>query len=640
MCTGETGKEITAAAACGDDIVQVYTYQEAATATSSLWTLKPTDSTTALHDQQEPRHRPLGSAHGQRQRDERPCHRGHVADVGKKSLRRAVSCKGWDDAADSSGTGDCPGTAPRNAGTPGLMRYNKDDGDNSGLRCDGRLVEPFPRALAPLPSTSSPMAQYDITTYINMALGITDPGPAFNTGFYNVVIGEGSGAALTTGDGNTTLGYRALHEDRRRAGQNTAIGWRGGRNRGRERRQLQYRCGFLCACFVGPPAAATRLSVIMQVLSTTIGSEQYPHRRRSPRNGGRHQQLPQHRRPHHGRHDAFRRHGHRHQHHGPHPRAQRHPGAGARVRQAIPAASATRRTPRRGFYGCNGTRRGACLAAAAPAKIDDLSDARYDTVSDFSNSDPGAEKSSSRRARRATSSSGRPPGRRRATARPRPTTTRRSATSRLPLLTSQAATTPPPSATRALYSEHQRVIENTAIGTQALQFGSASDNTAVGAFAISLAVPGNYNTAVGSYALEHCNGCAGETAVGYQSMLGLTTGAGNTAYGYQTLQALTINNDNTAYGYQALFHDNDSVTAANASNNTAIGYQSLYANVPGSNTAPPPAPAPLSPPRSATSRLSDTTPSRRIRQARRIPPWGGAPPCGQHRQHEQHGLRL
>jgi len=132
-------------------------------------------------------------------------------------------------------------------------------------------------------------------------------------------------------------------------------------------------------------------------------------------------------------------------------------------------------------------------------------------------------------------------------------------------------------------------IGNTAVGTVSLRDNVAgSNNTAIGYMAF-LGLPNiayeslSNNTATGSGALQN-NGGSSNTAVGYSALQGATydestsTGGGlgsnNTGVGAEALYSYSTGSNNTAAGYQALF-DNQT-----ASNNTAVGYQALYTNDP------------------------------------------------------------
>jgi hypothetical protein len=147
--------------------------------------------------------------------------------------------------------------------------------------------------------------------------------------------------------------------------------------------------------------------------------------------------------------------------------------------------------------------------------------------------------------------------------------------------------------------------DNTAVGTSALAFNTASGNTAVGFQALfsnttgggNMAtglqalfsnVDGIRNTATGVYALNHNVSGSGNTAVGYQalanntadnntatgndSLVFNTTGAQNTANGNAALGNNTTGDANTAVGFSALTSNSDS------KNNTAIGWGALASN--------------------------------------------------------------
>jgi hypothetical protein len=91
---------------------------------------------------------------------------------------------------------------------------------------------------------------------------------------------------------------------------------------------------------------------------------------------------------------------------------------------------------------------------------------------------------------------------------------------------------------------------------------------------------GSENSALGAGALSRNTTGGNNTALGSQSLYSNTTASQNTAVGSQALYTNTTGNSNIAMGYQALY------ASTTASNNTALGYQTLLANTTGaSNTA-------------------------------------------------------
>ncbi len=127
--------------------------------------------------------------------------------------------------------------------------------------------------------------------------------------------------------------------------------------------------------------------------------------------------------------------------------------------------------------------------------------------------------------------------------------------------------------------------------------GTASADTAIGAFALSNNTTGAENTAVGSFALNGTTTASYNSAVGYEALGANTTGAGNTAVGAQALQGNQTASDNTAVGIYALNlnttgHENtatggDSLASnQTGTRNSALGWAALYGNASGSfNTA-------------------------------------------------------
>jgi hypothetical protein len=105
--------------------------------------------------------------------------------------------------------------------------------------------------------------------------------------------------------------------------------------------------------------------------------------------------------------------------------------------------------------------------------------------------------------------------------------------------------------------------QNTACGTDTLNFPPAS----------------GLNSAFGYGALASTTGSE-NTATGMEALYSNTDGADNTASGYQALYSNVMGIENTAVGVWALY------SSQNQEQNTAVGFQALYANASGSsNTA-------------------------------------------------------
>ncbi len=135
---------------------------------------------------------------------------------------------------------------------------------------------------------------------------------------------------------------------------------------------------------------------------------------------------------------------------------------------------------------------------------------------------------------------------------------------------------------------------NTAVGAGALDLNTADNNTAVGATALFLNTTGSDNTAMGAAALLN-NTADANTAIGAFALHDNTTGGTletsvegfdlgpNTAVGSHALESNTDSSSNTAVGYQALgsmvsgFSGDPHLGAS-----TAVGFQAL-ANVNGPN---------------------------------------------------------
>ncbi|MDO8604008.1 MAG: hypothetical protein Q7K40_01180, partial [bacterium] len=137
--------------------------------------------------------------------------------------------------------------------------------------------------------------------------------------------------------------------------------------------------------------------------------------------------------------------------------------------------------------------------------------------------------------------------------------------------------------------------QNTAIGYQALNIATSSDNntaigyqalvanmtgfgnTAVGRSALAANVTGNNNTAIGRSSLVANTTGGNNTAVGPFSLNANTTGGFNLANGYSSLESNITGSYNVAEGYQALYNND-------ADFNTASGYRALYNNTTGTSS--------------------------------------------------------
>jgi hypothetical protein len=137
---------------------------------------------------------------------------------------------------------------------------------------------------------------------------------------------------------------------------------------------------------------------------------------------------------------------------------------------------------------------------------------------------------------------------------------------------------------------------NTALGSKALYFNNAYDNTAVGyltlqnnttgSYNVGLGsetmfdnTSGGYNTAVGSMALRSNISGNNNTASGYNSLGSNTSGGGNTASGYNSLPSNTTGTYNSGFGVQALEQ------TSTGNRNTAIGVAAIDQNTTGSDNA-------------------------------------------------------
>jgi hypothetical protein len=134
-------------------------------------------------------------------------------------------------------------------------------------------------------------------------------------------------------------------------------------------------------------------------------------------------------------------------------------------------------------------------------------------------------------------------------------------------------------------SKNTIAVNNTAFGAYAMVAQSAgepsgSNNTAVGALALSNITSGSNNTAIGDLALGLNTSGLDNTAVGSGALVDNTTGLSNTAVGNDALSSNVGGNNNVALGQNAM------VKNTSGSYSTASGYQALYSNTTGEyNTA-------------------------------------------------------
>jgi len=96
-------------------------------------------------------------------------------------------------------------------------------------------------------------------------------------------------------------------------------------------------------------------------------------------------------------------------------------------------------------------------------------------------------------------------------------------------------------------------FSNTFLGDDALPNNTGTDNTAIGASALSNNnANGVSNTAIGSNALRNNTGGSVNTAIGAFALVNNTEGGGNTAVGVVALASNTTGNGNIAIGGSAL----------------------------------------------------------------------------------------
>ena len=128
--------------------------------------------------------------------------------------------------------------------------------------------------------------------------------------------------------------------------------------------------------------------------------------------------------------------------------------------------------------------------------------------------------------------------------------------------------------------------QNVAVGQYALEdSGGASENTAIGYYSLNKSLSGPLNTGVGSKSLQNNTYGQQNVAVGASALLANTTGNQNTSLGYNSNPASTTGSQNTSVGSLALQYNstgtlNTAIGASALSNssnvsavqNTALGY--------------------------------------------------------------------
>jgi hypothetical protein len=140
--------------------------------------------------------------------------------------------------------------------------------------------------------------------------------------------------------------------------------------------------------------------------------------------------------------------------------------------------------------------------------------------------------------------------------------------------------------------------DNTAFGYNALLTNtSGQGNTAAGANALKLNTTGSWNTALGEYAMQNNTTGNNNTALGQRALESNTTGGGNIAVGLSTLAKSTTGGGNVAIGEYAI--ENNTTGSDNVGighyvmrqntvgqGNTAVGEQAMRYNTEGNgNTA-------------------------------------------------------
>ena len=138
------------------------------------------------------------------------------------------------------------------------------------------------------------------------------------------------------------------------------------------------------------------------------------------------------------------------------------------------------------------------------------------------------------------------------------------------------------------------LVDNTAIGNDALRLTRYYGQTAIGAGALRNDTAGIYNTAVGYLAMYENKTGTVNTAIGTSALRLDTSGSGNVAVGVNALYSHRTGNNNVAMGYNALFNSRDGFNNTAIGNyamlnhrtngqNTAVGYQSMESDTSGFN---------------------------------------------------------
>jgi hypothetical protein len=109
-------------------------------------------------------------------------------------------------------------------------------------------------------------------------------------------------------------------------------------------------------------------------------------------------------------------------------------------------------------------------------------------------------------------------------------------------------------------------VDNTAIGQNALQSNSASENTAVGAYVLQANTSGDSNTGLGAGVLYNNTTGFNNVALGVAALFENVSGRSNNAIGYDALR------DNTG-SYNVAIGEVAGYSNTTGNNNTLIGYQ-------------------------------------------------------------------
>jgi hypothetical protein len=116
---------------------------------------------------------------------------------------------------------------------------------------------------------------------------------------------------------------------------------------------------------------------------------------------------------------------------------------------------------------------------------------------------------------------------------------------------------------------------NIAIGNNALIYGNATNNVAIGHASMSIgSVSGTQNVGLGNFTLNNNSTGGNNVAIGHLSSTSNTIGSDNTSIGSFSLRWNTTGNENIGIGSYAL-------NIANGSQNTAVGVNTLVLNTTG-----------------------------------------------------------